>query len=81
MMDLKILGTGCPKCMKLEERTRQAADELGIDYQLEKVTDIQKIMSYRIMMTPSLVINNEVKVAGKVPMVKDIQQILKETEA
>jgi len=66
--------------MKLEERTRQAADELGIDYQLEKVTDIQKIMSYRIMMTPSLVINNEVKVAGKVPMVKDIQQILKETE-
>ncbi len=67
--------------MKLEERTRQAADELGIDYQLEKVTDIQKIMSYRIMMTPSLVINNEVKVAGKVPMVKDIQQILKETEA
>ena len=78
MMELKILGTGCPKCIKLEERTRKAADEMGIEYQLEKVTDIQKIMSYRVMMTPSLVVNNEVKIAGKVPMVKDIQEILKQ---
>ena len=78
MMELKILGTGCPKCIKLEERTRKVADEMGIEYQLEKVTDIQKIMSYRVMMTPSLVVNNEVKISGKVPMVKEIQEILKQ---
>ncbi|PJB79264.1 MAG: hypothetical protein CO090_05460 [Acidobacteria bacterium CG_4_9_14_3_um_filter_49_7] len=76
-MELKILGTGCPKCIKLEERTRQAAEELGIDYTIEKVTDIQDIMSYGVMMTPGLVVNGEVKVTGKVPMVKDIQGILK----
>jgi len=80
MMELKILGTGCPKCIKLEERTRKAADELEIEYQLEKVTDIQKIMSYRVMMTPCLVVHNEVKISGKVPMVKDIQEILKQAE-
>jgi len=78
MLDLKILGTGCPKCVKLEERTRQAADELGIEYTIEKVTDIQGIMSYGVMMTPGLVVNGEVKVSGRVPMVKDIQDILKQ---
>lgn len=78
MIELKILGTGCPKCLKLEERTHQAVEELGIAYQLEKVTDIQKIMSYKIMMTPALVINGEVKITGRVPMVQDIQDILKQ---
>jgi small redox-active disulfide protein 2 len=81
MVDLKILGTGCPKCKKLEERTRKAADELGISYELEKVTDINKIMSYRIMMTPALVINGEVRIAGKVLTVEEIQDILKQVEA
>ncbi|PJB83757.1 MAG: redox-active disulfide protein 2 [Acidobacteria bacterium CG_4_9_14_3_um_filter_49_7] len=81
MLDLKILGTGCPKCRKLEERTCQAADELSITYELEKVTDINKIMSYRIMMTPALVVNGEVKIAGKLLSVIEIQDILKQVES
>lgn len=75
-MDLKILGTGCSKCNKLEEATRAAADELGIKYNLEKVTDIEKIMSFSVMSTPALVVNGEVKVAGRVPTIEDLKKML-----
>jgi len=75
-MDLKILGTGCAKCKKLEEVTKSAADQLGVDYTIEKVTDIEKIMSYSVMSTPALVVNGEVKVAGRVPSVEDIKKLL-----
>lgn len=76
MKQLKILGTGCPKCNKLEEMTKKAADELGIDYNIEKVQDINKIMSYGVMMTPALVVDGEVKVKGKVPMVNELKDLL-----
>lgn len=75
-MDLKILGTGCAKCKKLEEATKIAAEELGVEYTIEKVTDIEKIMSFSVMSTPALVVNGEVKVAGRVPTVDDIKKML-----
>ena len=73
---LQILGTGCPKCKKLAENTEAAAKALGLDYQLEKVTDIRKIMTFGVMITPALVVDGEVKVAGKVPDVAELKKIL-----
>lgn len=75
-MDLKILGTGCAKCKKLEDVTKAAADELGVEYTIEKVTDIEKIMAFSVMSTPALVVNGEVKVSGRVPSVDDIKKML-----
>lgn len=75
-MDLKILGTGCAKCKKLEEATKAAADELGIKYSIEKVTDIEKIMEFSVMSTPALVVNGKVKVTGRVPSVEDIKKLI-----
>jgi small redox-active disulfide protein 2 len=75
-MKLEILGTGCPKCMKLEELTRKAASELGIEAEVTKVKDIKEIMSYGVMITPALVVDGEVKVAGKVPSVEEIKKMI-----
>ncbi|MHC4591393.1 MAG: thioredoxin family protein [Planctomycetota bacterium] len=75
-MKLQILGTGCPKCRKLTENAEAAARELGIEYELEKVTEIQEIMKFGVMMTPALVVDGEVKVAGKVPGVDEIKAML-----
>ncbi|MCE5200336.1 MAG: thioredoxin family protein [Armatimonadota bacterium] len=76
MKKLQILGTGCPKCKKLAEATEEAAKELGMDYELEKVSDIQEIMKFGVMMTPALAVDGEVKFAGKVPSVEDIKKII-----
>ncbi len=76
MTKLQILGTGCPKCKKLAEQTEAAAKALGIEYELEKVTDINQIMSFGVMMTPALAVNGEVKVAGKVPSVDDLKTMV-----
>ncbi|MDZ7723403.1 MAG: thioredoxin family protein [candidate division KSB1 bacterium] len=67
MKKLQILGTGCPKCRKLEQAARQAADELGIEYELSKVEDMNDIISFGVMMTPALVVDGNVKVSGKIP--------------
>jgi small redox-active disulfide protein 2 len=75
-MLIQILGTGCPKCRKLEENTRQAATELSLDFQLEEVKDLQQIMAFGVMITPALVVDGVVKVAGKVPGVEDIKKML-----
>ncbi|MGB2819906.1 MAG: thioredoxin family protein, partial [Phycisphaerae bacterium] len=64
---LQILGTGCPKCRKLAENAKAAAEAAGIDYEIEKVTDINEIMKFGVMMTPALVVDGEVKAVGKVP--------------
>ncbi|MEM5245116.1 thioredoxin family protein, partial [Thermoanaerobacter sp. CM-CNRG TB177] len=64
-MDIKILGMGCAKCKALEENTKAALQELGIEAEVEKVQDLNKIIEY-VMITPALVINEEVKVAGRV---------------
>jgi len=76
MKKVQILGTGCPKCKKLAENAEGAAKELGLDYQLEKVTDIAKIMAFGVMITPALVVDGRVKVAGKVPSVEEIKAML-----
>jgi small redox-active disulfide protein 2 len=75
-MLIQILGTGCPKCKKLAEAAEAAAKALGKDYLLEKVTKIEDIMSYGVMMTPALVVDGQVKVAGKVPSVEEIKTML-----
>ncbi|SHM66328.1 small redox-active disulfide protein 2 [Caldanaerovirga acetigignens] len=75
-MEIKILGTGCPKCKALEQNTREALQELGITANIEKVQDVNKIMEYDIMFTPGLVVNGEVKVSGKVATKDEIKEIL-----
>jgi len=77
MTKLQILGTGCPKCIKLMQQAESAARELGIEYEIEKVTDIEKIMSFGVMMTPALVVDGKVKVVGKVPSVEEIKEMLR----
>ncbi len=74
---IQILGPGCPKCKKLAENAEAAAKALGIEYQLEKVTDIREIMKFGVMMTPALVVDGQVKAAGKVPDIEAIQAMLK----
>ena len=75
-MLIQILGTGCPKCQKLEENARQAASELSLDFHIEKVKDLQQIMAFGVMITPALVIDGVVKVAGRVPGVEEIKKLL-----
>ena len=76
MKKLQVLGTGCPKCAKLAANAAAAADEMGIDYELEKVTDINEIMSFGVMMTPALAVDGQVKVVGKVPDPEAIKAML-----
>ncbi|UCC22167.1 MAG: TM0996/MTH895 family glutaredoxin-like protein [Planctomycetota bacterium] len=76
MKKIQILGTGCPKCSKLAENARAAAADLGIEYKIEKVTDINEIMGFGVMMTPALAVDGNVKSVGKVPSVEDIKKIL-----
>ena len=76
MRKLQILGTGCPKCRKLAENAEAAAKALGIEYELVKVTDINEIMKFGVMMTPALAVDGEVKVVGKVPKPDDIEDLL-----
>lgn len=76
MKNIKILGTGCPKCNKLEELSRKAAEEMDIEFTVEKVKDINKIMEYGVMTTPALVVDGDVKVAGKVPSIEDIKKLI-----
>ena len=73
---IQILGTGCPKCRKLAENAEAAAKELGIDYEIEKITDINDMIKFGVMMTPALVIDDEVKAVGKVPEVDEIKILL-----
>lgn len=76
MKKLQILGTGCPKCLKLAETAETAAKELGIEYEMEKVKEIDKIMAFGVMITPALAVDGEVKVSGKVPSVEEIKAML-----
>lgn len=76
MKKLQILGTGCPKCKKLAEMTEEAAKDLGIEYEIEKVNEVQKIMEFGVMVTPALAVDGEVKVAGKLPSVEDIKKMI-----
>ena len=76
MKKIQVLGTGCPKCKKLAENAEMAAKELGIEYHIEKVTQINDIMKMGVMVTPALAIDGDVKVAGKVSSPDDIKAML-----
>jgi small redox-active disulfide protein 2 len=76
-MKIQVLGTGCAKCELLAEQTRKAASELGLDAEIEKVTDINEILGFGVMMTPALAVDGEVKVVGKVPEVDELKDMLK----
>jgi small redox-active disulfide protein 2 len=76
MKKIQVLGAGCPKCKKLAENAEAAAKELGIEYELEKVTDINDIMKFGVMMTPALAVDGQVKVVGKVLSPDEIKGML-----
>ncbi len=76
MKEIKVLGTGCPKCGKLKKNVEEALAGLEIEYSLEKVEDIQEIVSFGVMMTPALVVDGEVKFSGKVPGIEELRSIL-----
>jgi len=76
MKQIKILGPGCRRCEQLAASTKAAADQLGLDYQLEKVTDIIAFADYGVMLTPGLVVDGKVKSQGKVPTVDEIKTML-----
>ena len=76
MIKIQVLGTGCPKCTKLAANAEAAAKEAGIEYELEKVSQINDIMKMGVMITPALAIDGEVKVVGKVPSPDDIKAML-----
>ena len=75
-MKIKILGTGCTNCKKLEANVREAVKELGIDATIEKVENFKEIMAYGVMKTPALVVDEQVKVMGRVPAVEDLKKYL-----
>ena len=76
MKKIQILGTGCPKCKKLAKNAETAGCNLGIEFEIEKVTDINEIMTFGVMMTPALVVDGEVKTVGKVLSSDKIEEFL-----
>ncbi len=76
MKKIQILGTGCPKCKKLAENAEAAAKKLELEFEIEKVTDINEIMKFGVMMTPALAVDGEVKIVGKVLSQDEIKEIL-----
>jgi small redox-active disulfide protein 2 len=75
-MEIKILGTGCPKCKTLENLTREVVEKNGINATITKVEDIMDIMKYNVMSTPALVVNEKVEIKGRVPSSDEIKQVL-----
>jgi len=77
-MEIKVLGTGCAKCGKVYENVKKALEELGVDAEVEKVEDIDKIISFGVMMTPAVVINGKVKASGRIPSTEEIKKWIRE---
>lgn len=75
-MEIKVLGPGCRNCVTLERVTREAAESLGIDVEVEKVTDYAAIVGYGVMSTPGLVVDGEVVLSGRVPTAAHVREIL-----
>lgn len=78
-MEIKILGTGCPKCKTLEKLTIEVVEQNGIDATVTKVEDIYQIMKYGVMTTPALVVNEKVEIKGRIPSADEIKQLLTKT--
>jgi small redox-active disulfide protein 2 len=77
VMEIKILGTGCPKCKTLEKIAREVVEKEQIQATITKVEDIMAIMGYGIMSTPALVVNEKVEIKGRVPSYEEVKQVLK----
>jgi small redox-active disulfide protein 2 len=73
---IQVLGTGCPKCAKVKENAETAVKELGVEAMVEKITDLDVIMGFGVLMTPALAVDGEVKVVGKVPSVEEIKKLI-----
>jgi small redox-active disulfide protein 2 len=76
-LDIKVLGPGCAKCQQTEKIVREAVTESGVEAQVEKITDIMKIMTYGVMGTPAVVVDGQVKSSGKVPKKEEVKAWLK----
>jgi small redox-active disulfide protein 2 len=76
MKKLQILGTGCSKCKTLTKQTEKAAKSIGLEYVLEKVTDIEKIVAFGVMATPALAVDGVVKVSGRLPSLEEIKTMI-----
>jgi len=76
MKQLKVLGPGCSRCEQLAQSAKAAAEELELEYRLEKITDLNRFIDYGVMMTPGLVVDGELKVQGKVPSVDELKELL-----
>jgi small redox-active disulfide protein 2 len=79
-MEIKILGTGCPKCRSLEKITREVVEQNNIHANITKVEDIMDIMNYGVMSTPALVVNEKVEIKGRIPSADEIINVLKKYE-
>lgn len=75
-MEIKILGTGCPKCKQLEQTVNEAVKSLNVEIHVSKVEEIDKILGYGVMRTPGLVINEKVVLTGRVPSVSEVKEII-----
>lgn len=75
-MKIEILGTGCPTCLALGEAVKEVALEKGVECEVEKVTDLDKITAYGVMMTPAIVVDGDVKVSGKFPTKEEIESMI-----
>jgi small redox-active disulfide protein 2 len=75
-MKIQVLGTGCPKCRKLEEMARKAAEELNLDYSLEKISQINEIVAMGVMSTPALAVDGKVVLSGRLPEEDELRQML-----
>lgn len=80
MNEIKVLGTGCPKCKTLEKMTREAVAEMGFEANIIKEEDITKIMQYGIMRTPGLVVNEKVVLAGRIPSINEIKNLITQNQ-
>ena len=76
MKKLQILGTGCAKCKTLTAQVEQAAKELGIEHEIEKVTDLREIVALGVMTTPALAVDGQVKVAGNIPSIEELKRLI-----
>ncbi len=76
MKKIKVLGTGCPKCIQTTQVITDAVNQSGVEASIEKVEDIMEIMKYNVMSTPAVVINDEIVIKGRVPSVKEVVELL-----
>lgn len=76
MKTIQILGTGCAKCNRLSDAAEQAARELGLEYEIEKVTDMMRFADFGVMITPALAVDGEVKVSGRIPSDDELRKML-----